>query len=111
MTNTGEIRHILASMLGSYLHYLEALDYHANINARSIVAIFNEEREKEKKEQQDKMEKQGYKVKDDVNYGRSPTKLNDLLDYDFKFIFSHLDFISKEDWMAQKISNLYLHKK
>lgn len=98
-------------MLESYVHYLEVLDFHGNINARSIVAIYSDKRETERKRQEQKMKDEGLDAKNNANYGRSATKLNDLLHYDFRFIFSHLNFTSKEDWMAKKISNLYLHKK
>ena len=91
--STEDIRHILANLLVSYKKYLDIMDYHGNINPKTIIAVPvpRDEDPNSKK-----------------NYENTKVKIKD---FKYKLIFMHKDFQSKEDWVTNKIMGLNTHKK
>lgn len=88
--SSADIKHVLASLLESYLIYMKELDYHGNISPQIIAAVPNKN--------------------DEVNEDLIIDKV-DLKDYNYLINFTHVDFISKDKWMEKKISSLYTHRR
>lgn len=111
LSNSGEIRHILSSLLESYTFYMESMPYHGNINARSIAAVFSKKRLELRKKEKIRMMKKGVSLEEESGILRKEGALVNLLHFDFKLMFSHLDFFSKKRWLAKKIYELRNSKK
>ena len=90
LKTTIEMKHMLACLLKSYKFYLERLDYHGNINPQAIIAVPNKN--------------------DDISENPLENKIK-ITDYDYKLIFTHVDYLTKEDWVTRKIFGLNSHKR